>query len=166
MAERAFVGAAAGSEHNDPLPRGPPGVPGPPLILGRLPGLPGGEPPNTSVRYSRVAHRAISPKQTETKNARVQRDSTPKRDTERSLASLPPAGGSMVPGWGSPIPDEPPNERPLSRAVNQLGETLPRNNETTATDASSKRFYWIHGYPGDSVTPRTGAPSGVFEVLL
>lgn len=67
MAERASLDAAVGSEHNDPLPRGPPGVPGPPLILGRLPGLSGGEPPNTSARYSHVAHRAISPEQTETK---------------------------------------------------------------------------------------------------
>lgn len=77
MAERASFDATARSECDDPLLRGPPGVPGPPLILGRLPGLPGGEPPNTSVRYSHVAHRAISPEQTETKMRALKRTVRP-----------------------------------------------------------------------------------------
>lgn len=71
MAERVSQDAA-GSKHNDP-PRGPPGVPGPPLIPRRLPGLPGGEPRNTSVPYSLVAHKAIRPEQTETDFARTRK---------------------------------------------------------------------------------------------
>lgn len=112
MAERVSQDAA-GSKHNDP-PRGPPGVPGPPLIPRRLPGLPGGEPRNTSVPYSLVAHRAIRPEQTETDFARTRKmlrnrqrkDSPDAEQKERYQGTL---------GWSRRYPGRAPNERPPKR---------------------------------------------------
>lgn len=61
-------------------------------------------------------------------------------DTGQMLASLPPVGGSVVPGRGSPIPDEPPDERPPRWAAYHSEETLPRNSETTVRMQSARGF--------------------------
>lgn len=61
MAETAFPRVMVEGGRSGRPSRGPPGVPGLPLIPGRLPGLSGGEPPNTSVRYSHVAYTSDQP---------------------------------------------------------------------------------------------------------
>lgn len=66
-----------------------------PLILGRLPGLPGGEPPNTSVRYSHLDLRSINPG-TETRIARTQNRQREHRAIAGQLTSRRWFGGPWV----------------------------------------------------------------------